>query len=504
MVPEVQLLRECIWIFRKMLRKTKNFFINGNYSSFKYFLIGMCGVLGFAPFNLYPIFIVVFSWFLARIYANVVSFKNVFLFFLGFYIANLYWLVFPLTVDFLKHFILIPFAITLIPAYFALQMLIPIFILRYFRGIFAKSLVFSVIYTLITYIHSCGLFGFPWVFPAYIWNSHELFIQTLSIYGVYGLNFVTLFIILLLGAAIFFRKQNKISQSLKYLCASVSIFFIICVFGVIRLAQNPTEYTSITARVVQPNIQHHEKKQRKEILNRMLELSENCGDIDLLMWPEASIPYLYSENLCELHRLLSEPLIGNQSYLIAGAVREDITGNIFNSAVVIDRFGRNIHNYDKIHLVPFGEYVPFRAFLPFENITNDIGDFNVGSMNQKPIQLYGLKIALAICYESVFPVNSLDCMPFYDRQIDLIINLTNDGWFGFTTQPFQHLQIIRARAIEMGIPLIRAANIGISAVFDSLGREIKRIPMDKIGYIDFKVPSKLSRKTLFSRLHFYP
>jgi apolipoprotein N-acyltransferase len=484
-----------------MLRKTKDYFFANNNSNFKYFFIGMLGAFGFAPFNLYPIFIAVFSWFLAKAYDNsLVSLQKSFLFFLGFYIATLYWLAIPLTVDFSKHFVLIPFAVTLIPAYFSAQMLIPIAILRYFRGIFSKSFVFSVLYTVIIYIHGHGSFGFPWIFSAYIWNSHELFMQTLSIYGVYGLSFITILLTSFLGAAIFYRNQDKTKQSQKYLTISASIFLSICIFGVIRLAKNPTEYTPITARIVQPNIQHQEKKQRKDMLNRMLELSRNTGDVNLLIWPEATIPYLYSENLRGLHQLLSGPLVGNFSYLIAGAVREDFAENIYNSAVIIDHFGRNIHNYDKIHLVPFGEYIPFRSFLPFGNITNDIGDFNIGSVNHNSVQLCGLKIVLAICYEAVFPV---DCMPSGDKQsIDLMINLTNDGWFGFSTQPFQHLQIVRTRAIEMGIPLIRATNIGISAVFDPLGREIKRIQINTIGYIDFKIPSKLSRQTLFSTFCF--
>ncbi len=501
MEPEGRLLQGCTWIFRKMLRKTKDFLFTDNNSDFKYFVSGMCGAFGFAPFNLYPIFIAIFAWLLARVYESpLFLLRKAFIFFLGLYMASLYWLAVPLTVDLSKHFILIPFAVTLIPAYFAFQMLIPIFVLRYFRGIFAKALVFSITYTAVIYLHGHGSFGFPWVFPAYIWSSHELFMQTLSIYGVYGFSFVTIFISSLFGAAVFYRDQNKTKQSFKYLSIAASLFFAICIFGIVRLAKNPTEYTQITARVVQPNIQHHEKKQRRDMLNRMLELSKNTGEINLLIWSEATIPYLYSENLRGLHQLISEPLMRNDSYLIAGAVREDFAENIYNSAVVIDYFGRNIHNYDKIHLVPFGEYIPFRSFIPFDNITNDIGDFNVGNPTQnRPTELCGLKIALAICYESVF---SVDCIPSDDQQIDLMINLTNDGWFGFTTQPFQHLQIVRARAIEMGVPLIRAANIGVSAVFDSLGRQIKHIPIDTIGYIDFKIPSKLSQKTLFSRFCF--
>lgn len=509
--------------FRKVDKKSYSHDTEPN-TSLKYFIVGVFGVLGFAPFNLYPAFIASFSWFLSHLFEQrIISLKNAFFFFFGLYVFDLYWLAFPLTVDISKHFILIPFAITLIPGYFAAQLLIPVFMMRYFHGLTIKILIFPTIYTLTMFIQGYGMFGFPWVFPAYIWNTHELFLQTLSIYGTHGLNFVTILISSLIGAAIISYKQNKNISALKYSLSATFIFLTMCIFGVIRLANNPTEYTSHKIRIVQPNIKHDEKKQRVEMMNRLQDLSRNSenaehsenskssGNIELLIWPEASVPYLYRDNLTGLNKLLAEPLENNGSYLIAGAIREDQnTGNIYNSAVFIDFFGRNIHNYDKIHLVPFGEYVPFRSILPFQSIANDIGDFNIGHSHElfdfdackldnlkldglklnnfklNSLKSDSLKIATLICYEAIFS----DEYQFIAKNADVIINLTNDGWFGCTSEPFQHLQIVRAKAIELGIPIIRAANVGISAVFDPLGRIICHLPMDTMGRMDVYLPKK--------------
>lgn len=480
-----------------MLRRAKAFVISND--NLKYFLIGASGALGFAPFNLYPVFIIIYAWFLSNAYKSAASIRLSFFFFFGFYVANLYWLAFPLTIDFAKHFALIPIAITLIPGYLAAQTLVSVILIKYFCGVFVKSIVFPIVLTAILYLQGQGSFGFPWTLPAYIWNAHEVFMQTLSIYGAYGLTFVTISISSFIGAAVVYYRQNDIRSCAKYLCASALLFFGMCIFGIARLANNPTEYSDVRARVVQPNIRQNELEKRK-ILDKLLKLSGNNSDIDLLIWPEASVPYLYSENMHGLNRLLSEPLVKQSSCLIAGAVRKDAaTSDIYNSAIFIDHFGRNIYNYDKVHLVPFGEYIPFRSILPFESVASDIGDFCIGNNRCSVIQINNLKITLAICYEAVF---SLTQTLFDEMQTDLIINLTNDGWFGFTTQPFQHLQIVRARAVETGIPLIRATNIGVSAVFDPLGREIKHIPFGSTGYMDFNVPKRLSKRTLFSKLHY--
>ncbi|MBR1735138.1 MAG: apolipoprotein N-acyltransferase [Alphaproteobacteria bacterium] len=459
---------------------------NNKSISIKCFGFGALGALGFAPFNLYPVFIAVIAWLFVNISENRLSLKNSFFFFLVFYIFNLYWLAFPLTINFSRHFVLIPFAIIFIPGICAMEMQIPIIAIQHVRNLTAKTIIFSFLFSIVLHIQRLGEFGFPWVFPAYIWNSHEIFLQTLVIYGVNGLNFVTVFMASLIGA--FIVSYNRNANNLKYILSAAIFFFSICLFGLIRLANNPTKYTNYHARIVQPNIKNEEKKQRKNIMNRLQYLSRNLNNIDFLIWPEASIPYLYSERLKGLNDLLSESLVPN-AYLIAGAIREDVSNanSIYNSVIVIDYFGHNIYNYNKIHLVPFGEYIPFRYLIPFESIASDIGDFNIGRKHSS-FQLNNLKIATLICYEAIF---ASECA-IAAKDADLIINLTNDGWFGLTSQPYQHLQIVRARAIELGIPLIRTANVGISAVFDPLGRMLHHIPIDTTGYIDIAIPKKLN------------
>lgn len=513
-------------------------------SNLSYFLEGaLVGGLSFAPFCLFPIFLVVFSCFLAEVYENCTSFGDIFRFFIGFYVSNLYWIVYPLTLDLAAHYWLIPFAIVIIPGCLSLFMFPVFWTLKCIKSIGGKILLFPILYTAMLAVQGSI---FPWVLPAYIWNSHEVFMQTLSVYGVYGLSFVTMLMVSLLAAAIFFRRDQRkrsVANSLLLAAASASIFFGICIFGIVRLATNPTKYTDIKVHMVQLNATDAEKKANKmRTLQRLIGLSyvegsrdgsgssdlDQQNQVDLIIWPEATIPYLYNEQLIGLHQMISRPL-GSHSYLIAGAVREGFGGNIYNSAVFVDSSGANRRNYDKMHLVPFGEYIPCRFLIPetLESIASEVGDFSRGSpdINDELIELWGdsearIRIGVIICYEGVF---QKDCLKYdvkkvikernklaeresgekgrgRESAIDVLINLTNDGWFGFTSQPFQHLQIVRARAIELGIPMIRVANIGISAVFDPMGREITRIPLGSAGTADFRIPQKLKNETLFKKL----
>lgn len=470
---------------------------------YEYLLFGALGALGFAPFNLYPVFIAVFAWFLYNVFSRKTTFFQAVIFFTAYYIANLTWIIDPLKVDLARHFMLIPFAITLIPMYLAVQMLIPVLAVKFVRNILAKALVFSVVSSAVIYLHGHGRFGFPWVLPGYIWNSHELFMQTLSIYGIYGLSLVTMLIPSLIGAAAVLQSAefSRKNASIAIISAVFLLFLGMCLFGLSRLAKNQTTYTNIAVRVVQPNIKHGEKKYREAMLNRLINLSKESESVaDLIIWPEASFPYLYSESRPGLNSLMAEAFSDiAQECLISGVVREDsVTNEIYNSAVVINQFAQNVHTYDKIRLVPFGEYVPYRSALPFQNIANDIGDFAVGDAKYRIFDFRGLKIAMAICYESVFP---LECMPNDRVAADVMVNLTNDGWFDVHgNQPHQHLQIVRARAVEMGVPLIRGANVGISAVFDALGREIKRLEIDRSQSMDCRIPVKLPQSTVYSEL----
>ncbi len=487
--------QKCTWIFKV---KTNSYLR----TLLTYCFFGIFASLGFAPFNIFPLFLFAFAWFFVKINSsNKIHLKPIFLFFLVFHIANLYWLIYPLTINLKKHFILIPFAITIIPAYFSIQLSLSMLALRYFYQIYAKVLIFSAVFCVTTYIYGHFSLGFPWIMPGYIWGYHEIFLQTLSIYGIYGLSFITMLIASLLGTAfIFYNKKDRDNCLTSIILVTFFMIFLV-IFGVDKLHSNKTQNTAIKTRVIQCNLSQKEKNDRKssvEILKKHVSLSLSDEKIDIIVWPEATIPFLYHKDLKELHNLITTPLKKN-SFLISGAIRKDLaTEKVYNSAIFINDQGKNTVNYDKIRLVPFGEYVPFRLILPFQGIANEIGDFDTG-IPPRIITIKQLNIATAICYEAVF---SLDFFPRdknIRKAIDLIINLTNDGWFGYTSEPFQHLQIVRARAVEMGTPLIRATNYGISAVFDPYGREISRIDINQSGFIDFYIPKKAPTQTPYSK-----
>lgn len=460
-----------------------------------YCIFGSIAALGFAPFNLFPIFILSFAWFFIQL-SRQNNFWNSFLFFIALHIASLYWLVYPLTFDLKHHWILIPFALIAIPAYFSLWLSCAIAFVKFFSNIFSKALIFSVAICAATYLYGHGSLGFPWVLPAYIWNIHEVFMQTLSIFGPYGLGLITLLISAFIGIVI--KLDYKFCNGKIAFYFAIAILAFVVIFGFVNLCLHKTDYLRESkACIVQGNI-YQKDTQEMSSENKLKTYFDWSGDwdYDFIIWPEASIPFLYKENDSRLQKRFAE-VMHKGSYLITGAVREDLQSHkIYNSVIFVNSDGENVANYDKIQLVPFGEYVPFRSILPeaFQAIASDIGDFDIGE-NRKVINVSGLKVAASVCFEAAFPN---DFLPKED-DIDVIINVTNDTWFGFTSQIYQHLQIVRARAIETGLPLLRAANFGISAVFDPQGREVKHIKADCVGFISFNIPKKLDYITLYRK-----
>ena len=477
-----------------------NLFV-GSKSNLYYCVVGFVAALGFAPVNAFPLFLLALSWLFVMICDDVEKNSNIyaksFLFFTTLHIATIYWLAYPLMIDLSRHFVLIPFAIIAVPMYFSAQLVASVFLARQFQNTYVRAIVFSSAFCVITYVYGHSSLGFPWVLPAYIWNYHEVFMQTLSLYGPYGFGLVTMILSCMIGSAIVFYKQKDCKNFVISIAIAAAIFSAIVVFGIVRISSNAPKFTERTARIVKCNLsQATEKDDREMSLSKHLTLSANNEKVDFIIWPEAALPFLYREDIRWLHKAFAKILRGG-GHLILGAVREDLhTKKIYNSAIFINCDGDNVEHYDKSHLVPFGEYVPFRSIIPetFQSIASDIGDFDVGD-SPKVVCIDGLKIATSICYEIAFPV---DFLP-KDGDPNVIVNLTNDAWFGFTSQPFQHLQIVRARAVETGIPVIRATNYGISAVFDAHGRETARINIDEARYIDVSVPAKTDEPTLYRK-----
>jgi apolipoprotein N-acyltransferase len=261
----------------------------------------------------------------------------------------------------------------------------------------------------------------------------------------------------------------------------------------------------VRLRIMQPNLQQDVRfnyAAKQEVMDRYIVLSDRVSgpqslgvrDATHLIWPESAFPFFLAREPDALAQI--SQLLRGGTVLITGAVRlgEPINPaepTAYNSIYVIDHDGSIVSLYDKVHLVPFGEYLPFQRFLEslgLQQLTKQRGGFLAGD-RRRLISVPGAPLALPlICYEIVFPG---EVMPKGQRP-GWIVNVTNDGWFGISSGPYQHLQQARVRAIEEGLPLVRAANSGISAVVDPLGRIINSLPLGSEGVIDSPLPQSVS------------
>ena len=253
---------------------------------------------------------------------------------------------------------------------------------------------------------------------------------------------------------------------------------------------------------MQPNLQQDVRfnyAARQQVMERYITLSQQTPSpqshgATLLIWPESPFPFVLTHEpgaLAQIAKLLSPSTV-----LITGAVRVDQANGpanlrAHNSVYVIGTDGSVLDVYDKVHLVPFGEYLPFQSFLEkfgLQNLTKQIGGFSAGDRHHL-ITVPGTPLALPlICYEVIFPGEEMPP----ERRGGWIVNVTNDAWFGYSTGPFQHLEQSRVKAIEEGLPLVRAANTGISAVIDPVGRVIDSLALGREGVVDSSLPRPIA------------
>ncbi|MFV2034368.1 MAG: apolipoprotein N-acyltransferase, partial [Halocynthiibacter sp.] len=340
------------------------------------------------------------------------------------------------------------------------------------------------------------LTGFPWGMIAYIWTGKAP-MQIAAIVGPHGLTFITL----LVTSGVYWMTGLARARALM-LGAGLWAVFI----GV-SLALQPGAAPSLdgrpTVRLLQPNATQRLKWDPEMIpvyFRRLLDFSAAPGEPDLIVWPETSVPALL-ERADGLIGAISDA--AGDRPVVFGIQRQAEDRTYPNSLAVIDGSGTLTDIYDKAHLVPFGEYIPggdLVARLGIKSFAAREGFGFAPGPGPQLVDLGPLGTALPlICYEAIFPqdVNAAPERP------SLLLQITNDGWFGEISGHYQHLAQARFRAVEQGLPMLRAANTGISAVIDGKGRVLGSLPLNEAGYLDGKVPPPLS-PTLYSRTGDWP
>ena len=336
--------------------------------------------------------------------------------------------------------------------------------------------------------------GFPWNAPGYLFGTHLSLLQSASLVGLYGLSLLA--IAWSLAPAFWVAGQRRLAIGLGL------ILPVLVVYGMARVAVTPTPVDEVPkmVRIVQPAVPQHEKWDRAlrpQHLGRLQELSRTAKPVpQLIIWPETAFAGLLDREGDRLRQTAWETLPFD-GWLITGVPRFDSQRRLFNSAALIRAEGQVEALYDKRRLVPFGEFIPFRALFPFADALVGPVDFSPGVEN-RPVAVPGYgKLQLLICYETLFPGVGLG-MEDGEMRPDILVNLTNDAWFGHTPGPWQHLAQARMRAVEEGLAMIRVANTGISAGFDPLGRQIASIGLGESGFADLVVPPPLP-DTIYAR-----
>lgn len=443
--------------------------------------LGAILALGHAPFGLwyiaFPSLVIAQVLWLSA--PQIRRTMTVWWFGLGYFLVTMNWLVEPFLIDIKITGWMAPFALAAMSGGLAMLWAIPVRL----RAQSPYMLSFSIAFA--ECLRGYILTGFPWGQIGYIWVETPVALWAAFI-GSYGLSALTLIAALAIASVMFARRT-------MVLMALIGVLFLLP-----ALFHRPQiEFGDKTVRIVQPNATQSQKwdpEYSMVFFQRALDYTGRAGDVDLVIWPESSVPVFlnYAEDL-----MAEIALFAQGKPVLVGALRfqEDA---YYNSVVLVEQNGSYAAIYDKAHLVPFGEYLPFGAVFDWFGLSAlaDIvgGGFDTGAMSTVvAVEPVGSVLPL-ICYEAVFPqeVNA------HADRADLMVQLTNDGWFGNFSGPSQHLAQTQMRAIEQGVPLVRAANTGISAVIDPLGRIVQKIPLNEQGFIDVPLPKPIAA-TLYTR-----
>jgi apolipoprotein N-acyltransferase len=424
----------------------------------------------------------------------------------GYFLAGLWWVGSALLVEADKFAWALPLAVVALPAVLAVFPAVGFALARLLWSP-GPARVFALAFGLGVAEWARGLLftGFPWNDLGMALGVNLTLAQTASLVGLHGLTFLTI-AIFAAPATLWRVSENRLNLTPTIVAALA--LTAIAAFGALRLAAPPSAMQpGVKLRLIQPNIGQDDASFSPEnsqaILRRYFELSERAAspdrsgvrDITDLIWPESAFPFILSRDPEALSDI-ADFLKGGATLITGAARREDGGGRpprYFNSIEIVSRDGLSGERYDKQHLVPFGEYIPFASLLERAGVTQMVdipGGFEPGS-GHRILHVPGLPDAMPlICYEAIFPIEIGDLFTGAERP-GWLLNVTDDVWFGMTPGPYQHYAQARLRAIELGLPLVRDANSGISAVVDGLGREIAVAPLGVEGVLDAGLPVPL-------------
>ncbi len=470
-------------------------------------LLGALATLAQPPVGAVPVLLIAVPgllWQLEGVCTRRAAFALGWWFGFGYFVVGLYWISFALLVDFASFWWAMPAAVCGLPAVLSVFTGFVTVSIWYggfsgYRRVFAFALAWSAAEWLRGHVFT----GFPWLLAGYGWVQWTPVLQTAAITGIYGLSLLTM-LVAALPALLGDRAVARVG-ALGSLSAGLVLFAGLALFGALRLSHSDNETVEgVRLRLVQANIAQSLKwdsKERDQNFQAQLALSTSPASPQPthVIWPETAVTFFLSYDA--EHRRALANAVPNRGLILTGAPRitrdDKMVVHIWNSLVALNGQGEILANYDKAHLVPFGEYLPGRAWLPswLQAVATEGADFSAGP-GPRTLRLPGLPpVSPLICYEAIFPGAGVDSA---DRP-HWLLNLTNDAWYGRTAGPHQHFAIAQTRAVEEGMPLVRVANTGISGVVDAYGRVTALLGLDQGGFIDADLPRALPSFTPYGR-----
>ena len=474
-------------------------------------ILGALTSLSLPPNNFFIINFITFSYFFYFLYQKKKhnnhkrSFWYGWFFGLGYFLSSLYWITISLTFD--ENFkFLIPIALILIPAFLAIfnGFATYFFFLINIKKLVSNFFLFSILFGITEFIRGNILTGFPWNLIVYSLTNQIEILQVASIIGTYALNIFC--ISLFTSPAIFILRKTKkeilvfiffiLSPIILYTTGTIKIKS----FQKLDLLKNDYKIRAIGSKI---NLERfYGNTDTLAVIDELIQISEpNLNEKTLFLWPEGIIPNIDQSGLREFYFLFQEKF--NENHLLGIGInsvnKEENEKKFYNSFSLYDHRLNLIDFYNKVNLVPFGEFLPMENILSsagLKSLTNNYQSFDSGnkrkiiSIDQNDITL---KILPLICYEIIYSGTI-----FNNYNFDYIINISEDGWFGNSVGPHQHFSHSIFRAIESGKYLIRSANNGITAIINPTGKVEKKIPIGNSGYIDFS-EKRVSDSTMFSK-----